>query len=521
VSKLTIFVGASVKKAESVLNGFRGKMQNWAARVSSAAKGAFVGIAAGLVAGLAFAVKKSAELAASFEQTRIAFRTMLGDAKLTEQLLQKLTQLSNATSFTSEKIIDSAKKLLGFGVAAGEVTGELSMLGDVSAGVGKDLEELSAIYGKAFVKGRADMEILNQLSEAGIPIIKALAAHFGVTGAEVIKMASAGKVGFGDLQTAMRDMTSEGGQFFEMMKAQSQTLNGQISTLEGTVDDLMRRFGELTLPELKIVVSGLQEAVSALNDLAQARKLLEQNGGDVQTEDLGDVKATDRLKAASVRIGTVLTSVAPMPDAMNKRMRRGIRNVQDELEANATRSLEIAAPDQAEIQQAKKDHQQGIQQQKDDAENKRLAEKARTQAFEDELNFQIASDLGDALLESNQETAKVANEGIASDKQSQLDTLGKERDALRLGNSALREAANKVAKNLDVSHAGGEIVTDSLTRIGGARGMVIAPEVQIAQESYRVQQKIQNAIDKTNEHLGVINATMLQVRDKVDPEFRF
>lgn len=492
MAKLTIVLGAVTEAAERKLNSFRGQTKQWASQVNRAAKGAFIGVMAGLVAGLGVAIRRAGQLAAKFEQTKAAFQVMIGNLRTTEDLLQKLTALSNATPFSPDKIINSARKLLSFGIAAREVTSEVSMLGDVSAGTGKDLEELAAIYGKAFTKGKADMEVLNQLSEAGVPIIQALADQYGKTGAEVIKMASSGKVSFEDLRGAMQAMTGDGGAFFEMMQRQSQTLNGQLSTLDGLIADIQRGLGEAMLPEIKSIVSELNKLASAIQEIAEARNKLTDRGGDVE---VNGVALSDRLKAGAVRIGQRMVDNVPLPQALEDRMRRGIANVNQELQDSATTRLQIQAPSAEEIEQSRKTRED--QRRNDENARRELQHRkdAERKALEDDLDFTIPSDLADALLESNKELEATANAAILRAKNVDADA---ERDKIE----GFREQAKRVKERLNASVAGGGIIADDLARIGGARGVVIDPAAAAAQAA--------------NRELKQVNANIKASTDKLD-----
>ncbi|MEZ5943195.1 MAG: hypothetical protein R3C18_17520 [Planctomycetaceae bacterium] len=71
-------------------------------------------------------------------------------------------RVRSLTPFTfAEDIAPSAKKLSAFGIDAKDVTGELRKLGDISAGLGVPLNQLSEMFGKAKVSGRLFGEDIN------------------------------------------------------------------------------------------------------------------------------------------------------------------------------------------------------------------------------------------------------------------------------------------------------------------------------------------------------------------------
>jgi tape measure domain-containing protein len=257
------------------------RVKAWSRKISGLTKAAFGVAFIGLGASIGAIIKKSAQLAAQFEQIKVAFTTMTGSADKAKGLIDSLIEFAKNTPFTPEKVQSAAKKLLAFGFASEVVESKLRVLGDVSAGTGKDLAELAVIYGQIKAAGRLMGQDLLQLINAGFNPLNIIAKKTGKSMLELRKDMEKGLISFDQVEDAFRTATGEGGLFFNMMENQSKTLSGTLTILEGSVSDLMRQFGELTLPELKLIVLGGQEAVNLLQDLADARKLIEASGESV------------------------------------------------------------------------------------------------------------------------------------------------------------------------------------------------------------------------------------------------
>jgi len=221
-----------------------------------------------LAAGATVAAKRALDLAKNYEQTRVSFTTFLGSAERAEIVLERLNQFSLATPFTPTQVQEAGKALLAFGIEATKLEPSLKAIGDLAAGTGKDFNELAVIYGKARTQGTLFAEDINQLTEAGIPIIAEFAQQFGVTEGEVKKLGSEGQISFANLEKAFESLTGEGGQFFNLMENQSQTFAGQLSTLQGLFDELLREFGEAFIPVLLEVVQGVSNFIRALDSEA-------------------------------------------------------------------------------------------------------------------------------------------------------------------------------------------------------------------------------------------------------------
>lgn len=231
-------------------------------------KGGLLGIvagAAGAAAGIAgFALKAAGE----FEQSSIAFETMLGSAEKAQALLEDITTFAAQTPFELTGLIDSSKKLLAFGIASEDIISTMTNLGNIAAGVGTDkLPSLTLAFGKIRTKGKASMEELNILLEAGVPILDELSAGFGVTTQELFKMVSAGKVGFGDVDAALGRLATGNGKFANLMEKQSKSFFGIISNIKDTIGILARDIGQTLLPTAKELAKGLLEFVEANKDL--------------------------------------------------------------------------------------------------------------------------------------------------------------------------------------------------------------------------------------------------------------
>lgn len=204
----------------------------------------------GLAVGAGMLVKNIANIGIEMEQTRVSFTTFLGSVEKANKAISDLNEFSNVTPFDNAQVIKSGKVLLAFGVAQDALIPSLKKIGDISAGTGKDFNELSVIYGKAKIAGTLMAEDINQLVEAGVPIMGEFAKSLGVTEGEVKKMASTGALKFSHLEEAFTNLTSEGGMFFDLMAKQSQTVGGKLSTIIGKLQGIGITIGEALLPAM-------------------------------------------------------------------------------------------------------------------------------------------------------------------------------------------------------------------------------------------------------------------------------
>lgn len=193
-------------------------------------------------------VNQMMQVRGQFQQTEMAFKTMLQSEEKADALMKQLIRTAAVTPFGVEDVTEGAKQLLAFNVAAEDVNKTLIGLGDVAAGMGLNLKDLVMLYGTTIAKGKMDTMDLYQFLNRGIPIADEIAKVMGldVTNAikEVQKQIKAGKVTSDIFIQAMQNMSAEGSKFGGLMEAQSKTITGQISNIEDAIEQMFNDLGK-------------------------------------------------------------------------------------------------------------------------------------------------------------------------------------------------------------------------------------------------------------------------------------
>lgn len=193
-------------------------------------------------------VNQMMQVRGQFQQTEMAFKTMLQSEEKADALMKQLIRTAAITPFGVEDVTEGAKQLLAFNVAAEDVNKTLIGLGDVAAGMGLNLKDLVMLYGTTIAKGKMDTMDLYQFLNRGIPIADEIAKVMGldVTNAikEVQKQIKAGKVTSDIFIQAMQSMTAEGSKFGGLMEAQSKTITGQISNIKDAIEQMFNELGK-------------------------------------------------------------------------------------------------------------------------------------------------------------------------------------------------------------------------------------------------------------------------------------
>ena len=271
-------------------------------------------------------IKQVVAVRSQFQQLEISFGTMLKSKEKANALMAQMTDLAAKTPFGLEEVSEGAKRLLAFQVPAEEVTETLRRMGDVAAGLGVPMERLIHVYGQVKAQGRMFTNDLYQFMNAGIPMISELSKAVGKSETEIKEMVAEGKIGFAEVQAVIKNMTNEGGTFYNLMDAQSKSLGGQISNLKDSFAQVLNEIGKAT----EGIASG---AISSVSFLVENYKTL----GKV----IAGLIVTYGAYRTAVLVNIALTkgwAVAAKEDAIAK----GIQTVATNAATVATKALNAA-----------------------------------------------------------------------------------------------------------------------------------------------------------------------------------
>lgn len=213
-------------------------------------------------------VTELTRITGEFEKQQVSLRAILQDVAGADALFDKIKRLAVVSPFSVLDLTTYAKQLSAFSVPLDEIYDTTKMLADVSAGLGVDMGRIILAYGQirsaSFLRGQE----LRQLTEAGIPILDELAKQFkelegrAVSVGEVFDRISARQVPFEMVEKAFKDMTGEGGKFYEMQEVLADTLAGKISNLRDSYEIMMSSIGNANSGVLKGAVDMLTKMMN-------------------------------------------------------------------------------------------------------------------------------------------------------------------------------------------------------------------------------------------------------------------
>lgn len=209
--------------------------------------------------------RKIVEITGYFDQQRVALEGIVGSAEKANELLNQIKNFALQSPKTTKELIGYTKQLAAYSIPYEELFATTRRLADLSTGLGVDMQRLILAYGQVKAAAVLRGQELRQFTEAGIPMVQALADKFTklngtlVTTGEVFELISKRQVSFEMVKSVMEDMTNEGGKFYKMQENIVETLYGQVQKLSDVWTLSINKLGQSSSGTLMNIVHLLQK----------------------------------------------------------------------------------------------------------------------------------------------------------------------------------------------------------------------------------------------------------------------
>lgn len=186
-------------------------------------------------------------------QQHIALRNIIGDARKADELFAQTQKLALESPFKFGELNRDVKQLAAFGVEADSLYDTTKRLADVASGLGVSFERLGLAYGQVKSRSWLDGKELRQFAYAGLPLLQKLTDLYNETGKngknnyttkDIRDMITKREVSFDDVDTVIKKLTDEGGQFYNMQYVLSDTLLGRWNKLIDAWDIMLGKFAD-------------------------------------------------------------------------------------------------------------------------------------------------------------------------------------------------------------------------------------------------------------------------------------
>lgn len=212
---------------------------------------------------------------ATIEDYTTSFEVMTGSADKAAETVENLKKLSATAPFELTDLAETTKLLMNYGFTADDAQEKLTMLGDISQGSADKMQRIATAYGQMSSAGKVYLQDVKQMIEAGFSPLQEISESTGESMASMYDRISKGTISVDEITASMQRATSEGGKYFQSMEKQSQTFNGQMSTLQDNVGQIMGSLSSdisnaLSGTLLPIANSSLGAVVDKFNEGATA-----------------------------------------------------------------------------------------------------------------------------------------------------------------------------------------------------------------------------------------------------------
>ncbi|MCF8218703.1 MAG: tape measure protein [Bacteroidales bacterium] len=186
---------------------------------------------------------KIVEAGMNVEKVRKNFQILQKSVEKGNETFNRLNNYVQNSVFQLDEVRNSGKKLVTVTDSADELLTRMRQIGDISAGSGARIEELSNAYVKAAAKGKLQGEVFEMFTDRGIPIVQELAKMFDTTTQGVYKMGEKGELGVKELNAVIERMTGKTGNYYRANEKLMETASGSLSALKSQWQALLEKVG--------------------------------------------------------------------------------------------------------------------------------------------------------------------------------------------------------------------------------------------------------------------------------------
>lgn len=231
--------------------------------ISSAVMGGLSAVASGIgritSSIVNLAVEGGFDRALNIEQAEFKLKGLGHSAEEVEVIMDNALKSVKGTAYGLDEAATVAASSVAAGVKPGqELERTLKLIGDAAAISGRSMTDMGAIFNKVAASGKLTGQELNQLTDAGIPMLQLLGDNLGMTTEEVSKLISAGKIGFPEFQDAIEK--GMGGAALTM----GQTFQGALENTKAAMSRLGKTFMEPFLKGMTPALGTLTEIIDMI-----------------------------------------------------------------------------------------------------------------------------------------------------------------------------------------------------------------------------------------------------------------
>lgn len=188
------------------------------------------------------------EIGGQLEMQRLSIGAILQNTAQANDLFDKIKGLALQSPFGVVELDQFTKQLSAYGFQYNELFDMTKRLADISAGAGTDVSRLALALGHVRAEGALTGYTLRQFAMNNIPMLGKLSEKLSelegrtVTASEVRKRVSKKEVDYAMVESVIKELTNEGGMFYNMQETISQSVKAKWKNLRDAFDIM---YGEM------------------------------------------------------------------------------------------------------------------------------------------------------------------------------------------------------------------------------------------------------------------------------------
>ena len=186
---------------------------------------------------------KVISIRSEMESLQTSFKTLAGE-QVGGELFEQIKEYELRTPMIMQDLASGAQTMLAFNIPAQDVMQHLKAIGDISMGDSEKFKSLTLAFSQMSATGKLMGQDLLQMINAGFNPLQVISEQTGKSIGQLKEEMEKGAITTKMVQDAFHAAASEGGQFNGMLEAQSKTLKGAISNLEGAWQYMLNDIGE-------------------------------------------------------------------------------------------------------------------------------------------------------------------------------------------------------------------------------------------------------------------------------------
>ena len=256
---------------------------------------------------------------AELEIMETSLKVLLGgNQERLNSIMAQIKEYALASPLNTKDMVGAVQMMTSFGIEAEKSIDYLKAIGDISMGDTGKFNSLALAFSQMSSAGKLMGQDLMQMVNAGFNPLEEISRKTGKSIGELKDEMSKGAISSKMVQDAFISATSAGGKFYGMSQEGAKTLNGQISMLQESFDNM---FNEIGSKGEGVVMTAVQMATKLVENYEQVGKVLAGlviTYGTYKTALILSTQMTNGMTIAQVLHTTATKALTVAEAALNK-----------------------------------------------------------------------------------------------------------------------------------------------------------------------------------------------------------